>query len=375
MNILHIIDSAGIYGAEVMLLNLMEAQKKMGLHPALLSMGHVSIGQKSVEIESMKRGLNTKTLRFRNKLNILNALKILQIANSLDVQVVHSHGYKGNILLGLLPRRFRSIPVITTLHGWTATRLLSKISIYEFIDALAIKNLECVVGVSASISSKRIIKYFGINPFIINNGIKQLNFEKGVLKATFPALASNLIDTYSILAIGRLSSEKGFDILIRSISHLVSEKIPVNLVIIGDGENRSRLDRIIEELGLEEIVHLIGYQQEAHRFMADFDAFVLPSLTEGLPITILEAMQAGIPIIATRVGEIPTLLDDGELGELVIPNDVEDLSRALKRVYKNRQQAKEKSKKAKQNILINYGLEKMAKQYNDLYKKITNKDK
>jgi glycosyltransferase involved in cell wall biosynthesis len=373
MNILHVIDSGGMYGAEVVLLNLMDAQRDIGLNSSLLSLGNMDSGLKTVEIESINRGLNVKTSRFKDGPNIKGAFEILNIARQMGTDIIHSHGYKGNILLGLLPHRIRNIPVITTIHGWTATRLLSKMKIYEFIDALAMKNLECIVGVSESISSRRMIKYFGIHPVIINNGIKPIEFEKGIFEHTFPVLADESRNKFKVLAIGRLSPEKGFDILIHAVASLVSENIAMSLVIIGEGEEKFRLERLISQLNLKDTVHLIGYLPKAYSYLADFDAFVLSSLTEGLPITILEAMQAEVPIVATRVGEIPVLLENGDLGELVRPNKSSDLSRAIKRVYDNRKIAKESAKKARQKALINYGVENMAMKYHGLYKRITGK--
>lgn len=373
MNIFHIIDSAGMYGAEAVLLNLMEAQRGMGLSPFLLSLGNMHAGTKDIEIAATNRKLHVSTLRFRDGLNIAGTFELLNIARRKEAHIIHSHGYKGNILLGLLPRRLRNIPTITTIHGWTATRLLSKIYIYEFFDALAMKNLDTVVGVSESIFSKRRIKCLGLKPTIINNGIKTLAFEKGAFSREYPAIASKCSEYFQILAIGRLSPEKGFDILLTAIASLVSDNIPVSMAIIGEGELRAHLTNLISKLALGDRVHMLGYRQDAHRYLHDFDAFVLPSLTEGLPITILEAMQAEIPIVATRVGEIPNLLDDGELGVLVTPNDPADLSNGLKRVYNDRNMAKERARKARQKVLDKYGIEQMAMKYDILYQNIIDK--
>jgi len=370
MNILHVIDSGGLYGAEMVLLNLMTAQKEMGLSPSMLSIGNLGVGEKYLESEAKRRGLNVITLRFRNGLNIWGALEIFNISRRLNIQIIHSHGYKGDILIGLLPRRIRNIPIIATMHGWTSTRIFSKLNFYELIDAVAMKNLDSVVAVSASIVEKKMIKLLNIRPVIINNGINENEYEKGVFKDAFPSVADKFRDRFKVLAIGRLSKEKGYDILIRAIAGLASENIDIGLLIIGEGEERSRLEKLVSILNLHDTVYLAGYEQDARRFMADFDVFVVPSLTEGLPITILEAMQAEIQIVATRVGEIPILINDGELGDLAEPNNVEDLSNKIKRAYVNKRMAGEKTKKTKKKALSNYGVANMAAQYLDLYKKV-----
>src|SRR4030042_1785419 len=101
MRILHAIDSDGLYGAEMVLLCLMESQKQMGLHPMLLSLGDTAVGPKEIDIEAKERGLNVFPLRFQKGLNIKGAFKILELAWSLESQIIHSHGYKANILLGI----------------------------------------------------------------------------------------------------------------------------------------------------------------------------------------------------------------------------------------------------------------------------------
>lgn len=369
MNVLHVIDSAGIYGAEVMLLSLMEEQRKLGINSLLLSIGNESAGQKSIEIKAKIKCLNVIALRFKNGLNIKGALDIISKAKSHNCHIIHSHGYKGNILLGILPRKYRSIPVISTIHGSTSTSVLSKIGVYELIDAFAQKNLDCTVAVSRSISEKRIIKLLHLKPVVINNGVTQREFKKGEFKKIFPVLNSIISGKFKIIAIGRLSKEKGFDILIRSMAHLVPEH-DVSLIIMGEGEERAYLENLVNKLRLDKIVHIVGYQQQAYRFLADFDLFVMSSLTEGLPISILEAMQAAIPIVATGVGEIPLILDNGKYGIIVPPNDVNALCDAIKKVIENKCLSYENANVVREYVLKHYSEEKMASEYCNLYREV-----
>lgn len=370
MKILHIIDSEGLYGAELVTLNLMDAQKKIGLQPVLLSLGNIGIGPKEIEIEAQQRGLESVTMRFRNGFNLKGSMQMLNFAKKFGAQIIHTHGYKGRILLGFVPRRLRKVPVITTLHGWTSKSMGSKIWVYEWLDALAIKNLDGVIAVSSAIEKHPRLKLFGIHPFIINNGLPQLRFENDAFPMEFPELAEKIRNKFKIVSIGRLSPEKGSNILIESLMKIVDRGIDAFLVLFGEGNERSFLTKLAEKKSVMNRVYFAGYKEKAYRFLPCFDVFVLPSYAEGLPITLLEAMQAGVPIVATGVGEIPKVLDSGFCGKLVRSGDPKGLADAIEEIYKNKEMARDKAITAQQRALQEYGVEKMANNYLVVYQNL-----
>jgi glycosyltransferase involved in cell wall biosynthesis len=371
MKILHVIDSAGLYGAEMVSLSLMESQKSRGHEPVLLSLGDTGTENKDIETEAKRRGLETHALRFRNGLNLKGTIRILKSCNALKGQIIHSHTYKGNILLGIVPRGLRKVPVIATLHGWTSTNLFTKMGLYKCLDAVAMKNLDAIAVVSSALLEHPIFKFLRIHPVVIKNGMPELDFKKGDFERQFPEIASRCKDKFRILSIGRLSPEKGFDVLIQAVAKTIRQGMNINLAIIGDGKEKFRLAQIIKDHNLFDNVFLLGWQHKAFRFIPSFDLFVLPSYTEGLPITLLEAMQAGACIVATRVGEIPKVLDNGKLGELVPPGNRNALATALERVYTDVENAKQKAAAAQKRVLSQYGIENMTKAYLELYSTVT----
>jgi len=363
MRILHVIDSGGFYGAEVVTLNLMEAQEKLGIHPTLLSIGDTGVGPKEIEIEAKKRGLETQILRFRNGLNLKGSMMILNYARKLRSEIIHSHGYKSNILLGIIPRRFRRMPVIATLHGWTSRRFFTKIWVYEWIDALAMKNLDRVVAVSSAVEKNIRMKSVGIHPVVINNGLPRLGFENDSFYRECPEISEKCKGKFKIISIGRLSPEKGFNILIQAMARLVSQGVDASLVLVGDGSERDSLSDLAKKENLSDRVHFIGYRDKAFNLIPYFDVFVLSSYSEGLPITLLEAMQAGVPVVTTSVGEIPEVLGAGQFGTLVATGDPGVLAKALEDVYTNRGGAKLRAIAARDRVLTKYSVEKMASKY------------
>lgn len=367
MKVLHFIDSQGLYGAEKILISLMQAQKDIGIEPVLVSIGDVNVGSKDIEIEAQRQGLDTFPLRFRNGLNLKGSMMILKCAKNIGAHIIHNHGYKGDILLGIVPRKFRKIPILATLHGWTSTTCLSKIWVYEWMDACFIKNLDKVVVVSSGMLQDTRLAWLRTKAEVINNGIPVHNFKEMTFVEEFSELASSLQGKLKIVSIGRLSFEKGLDVLIRALARIVSSGVDASLILFGDGREKESLKELAEEESVTSRVSFIGYHEKAFRFLPFFDVFVLPSYTEGLPVTLLEAMQACVPIIATNVGEVPQVLDGGRCGRLVAPGNADELAKAIEEINRNKQESKTKAILARERALKEYGVEKMAQRYADLY--------
>jgi len=144
-----------------------------------------------------------------------------------------------------------------------------------------------------------------------------------------------------VIAVGRLVKLKGFDILIRAFTQLPRE-INARLIIIGDGEERLALQKLIEQLGLQDRVKLLGFQENPWKYMAYADVFVLSSLTEGLPNVIGEALALGIPVLATDCSPgVREYLEDGKHGLLVPPRESEALAQGIARLLSNEPLRKE----------------------------------
>jgi len=359
-----------MYGAETVILSLLEEQQKQNFHPKLLSIGDDGVSEKAIEIESRKKNLDVIALRFKNGFNIHGTRQILSTVHTVKSNIIHSHGYKGDILLGLYPRQLRKIPMLSTLHGWTSTRLFSKIRLYEYVATLSLTRIDRVVVVSRIMRDHPRLKLFGIEAIHIPNGIPTLDFNELHFPILYPELDDAIKKKFKILAVGRLSPEKGFEMLIQALPRLNSRGIDCCLVIVGEGDEKHRLTQIAEEEGVADRVHMIGYVPDAYKMMPSFDVFALPSYTEGLPITVLEAMQAGVPIIATTVGEVPEVLAHGGCGYLIPPGNSAALSEALEIIYRHQTDAHEKANAARQRVFSEYSVEQMTDKYMHEYERL-----
>ncbi len=369
MRILHVIDSGGLYGAEVMLLHLMEAQVQLGLDPVLASIGSPGCGDKPLEVEARRRSLRVKPFRMRPGPNWAGAFNILRFAQRKKIEVLHSHGYKGNILFGLLPSRLRRLPVVTTLHGWTWTGGLKRMLAYEWLDVLSLRFIDRVVLVNKAMLNHPRLQ-FGMSSRVVvsENGIPLTAPDPSQNeRALDPKILAFARQGFTIVAVGRLSREKGFDLLLEAVAGLVAQEKDVRLLIMGEGGERESLLLQARELGVGDRLMLSGYVPDAGKYLAHFNCFAIPSLTEGLPMVLLEAMAAGVPIVASRVGGIPAVLDDGRAGGLVESGNIAALRAGVAEIMDNPAIASEREKHAGRRVREIYSSRAMAERYLEVY--------
>lgn len=376
MKILHIIDSGGLYGAEIMLQNLCAEQKRMGLEPLIASIGCPGEDEKPLEKEARRQGLRVEPFRMRPGPNIAGALRVMRFVRREKFDILHSHGYKGNILFGLMPKVLRQMPMVATLHGWTWTGGWDRMRVYEWLDRLSLRFIDQVVVVTEAMKAKVGIK----NVSVVNNGIP-LDFKNSTgstnshnaINATDPidpAIAAFCRNGFTIGAIGRLSREKGFDLLLKAFAGLVREGNDFRLALLGEGGLRGVLEDKARALGIQDRVLMSGYVENGRDCMPLFGLFVLPSLTEGLPIVILEAMAAGVPIVASRVGGIPEVLGNGDAGLLVEPGSVAAVRDGILETTRNPEASRQRAAKAHQRVTEHYSSHAMAEKYRQIYQSL-----
>ncbi len=374
MKILHIIDSSGLYGAEIMLLNLMEEQRRMNLTPMLVSLCDLSDQNNEMAEEAKKRDLTALQFKMKRGYSLNSAIKLVHLAQEAHVAIIHSHGYKGDILIGSLPKHIRRIPMVRTQHGRTSTKKLSKIWFYEVLDCLIMRRMAAVVRVNrAEVRQQSVNCLPDAHSCIIENGIPELQFDPQAVFRSDPAVYEFCKDGFVIGTIARLSEEKGLIHLINALRILSQHNTTVKAVIIGEGPQRQSLEAMVNDAGLAGKILFAGYRDYAYNYLPYFRVFVLPSLTEGLPITILEAMQAKVPIIASRVGGIPAVLENGKTGILVEPGNPNALADAINQVRSDPQGSMQMGKRARETALIKYSSRRMAQEYQRVYDTILRK--
>jgi len=173
----------------------------------------------------------------------------------------------------------------------------------------------------------------------------------------------HLPDTPLFMFVGRLTVAKGLDILLNAWAQRDAALADACLTLVGDGELRERLVQQAHSLGLDRSVIFTGSTTDTAPYLRAADAFVLPSRTEGMPVALLEAMACGLPCIATRVGGSAELIDDGQHGRLIAPEDVGALMRALPEALS----MPVWGERARQRIVERYAMDAVAQRYIGLY--------
>jgi glycosyltransferase involved in cell wall biosynthesis len=191
----------------------------------------------------------------------------------------------------------------------------------------------------------------------IHNGLPDLDAER---EAHPPA-------THVVGCVGRLDHEKAYDTLLRALPH-----VDANAVIVGDGPERGRLEQLAAELGISDRVRFLGWSDDPRRHLASFTVFCLPSRpgTESFPLTIVEAMLAGLPVVATTVGSVAEAVVDGETGLLVPPDEPEALAAALRRLLRDPALRESMGRRGRQRARASFTVEHMVEGYERLYREI-----
>ena len=170
-----------------------------------------------------------------------------------------------------------------------------------------------------------------------------------------------------IVSVGRLTDAKDHKNILKALQIIKTDDLNFKLIIIGDGELREKIEHLTLKLGLKEQVILLGNRTDIDRLLNLAKIFVLHSKREGFPISLLEAMSTGLPIIATNVGGIPEIVKDGFNGVLVEPKRPQQLARAIKKIIKDKKFANKIGQNARKTINESFSLEMTTRKYADTY--------
>jgi len=278
-------------------------------------------------------GLRAYVIRERRRFDWGVGAQLRTIVEEHQPDVLQSHNIKSDFLirwLGLYRRR----PWVAFLHGYTTRDLADRL--YTQIDRWPLRRAYRVVVVSRAlaetvsrrgVSADRIsVLQNAIRPFVPPppEEVAQVR-ERFELSETVPL----------ILSVGRLSREKGHAELIAAATLLRDRGAAFRLVLLGDGPERAALERKVASLALQDRVVFAGHRPDVAPFYAAARLFVLPSHSEGSPNVVLESVAAGVPVVATAVGGVPEILEDGQTGVLVAKGQPPELAAAIERLLRD----------------------------------------
>lgn len=355
MKVLQVIPSFRMAGAEIMCENLCYALKKCGCDVVAVSFysEHTAI---TTRIE--QAGIRLVYLDKRLGLDISVYRKLFRLLEKEKPDVVHTHIGASRYALPVavlcgIPIKLHTVHNVAQQEQEKAGKIINK---YLF--------KHCgVVPVALSEEVKKTVEeVYGIPERKIPVVFNGIDLSKCQIRLNYAKK-----ETFKILHIGRFMDVKNHSLVLKSFAEFAKKHPDARLQLIGDGELRKEMEQLAAELGVAKEVQFAGLQSNVYPWLHDADAFILPSKYEGMPMTLIEAMGTGLPIIASVVGGISDMLEDGE-SALLIPPTQQELEFALERIYSDealRRSLGESALKASKK----FSATEMARKYMEIYLK------
>lgn len=378
MNLVHLLASPFLGGPEKQALGLARAQASTH-RTIFLSFAERGLARPFLH-QARSDGFDAIELT-TNAPRVFSAIReVADHLRRLRANVLLTSGYKPD-LIGWRAARRVGIPVVAIAHGWTATTW--KVRAYEWLDAQAMAWMDAVVCVSEAMAQR--VRHAGVNPYkvtVIRNALDTPAIvERDV---STPRLSGNgasqhpgsderapvlTSDGAIIGAIGRLSPEKGFDVLVRAAAIAVRVQPGLRFVVFGEGPMRPVLEDLIRREGLTGRFVLAGFRADLQTVLPSLTLAVSSSHTEGLPVAVMEAMAAGLCVVATAVGGTPEVVIDGVTGRLVRPNDPAVLAESLLAVLRDPRRV-EWGEAGRRRVREEFTFSAMARHYEQLFDRL-----
>jgi L-malate glycosyltransferase len=364
VHVLFVITSSDFGGTESFLLQLVGGLDRTRFRSTVVSMR--PCGRAAEEMANLGVPVSSLTMSSEPRLREL-LWGVRQLRTRIDeeeVDVVHSLLYRANVLTAIAARLSSTRPKmvagqrsLTAFSGgfavqaarWTRRLCDRVVAVSEATRWAMIEQERCDAG--------RIV--------VIGNGVDCARFRPRDPAAARRALGVPL-EALVIGAIGRLSPKKGFHDLIAATAQLGVGARPLELVLVGEGPERDRLEALARSVGLGERARFVGHRGDVEDLYPAFDVFVLPSYEEGSPNALLEAMASGCAVVATGVGGTPEILEPG-LGRLIAPGDPAGLAAALEELLRDPTLRRRLGERARVRVEERYEIGDTIRRHEELY--------
>lgn len=323
---LQVRSSAGLYGADRIVLALDRGLARLGARGRLLSINNYRTGEQALHDTASASGHDAVLLPCRGRVDPSTVAALAgQIAAARN-PVVHVHDYKSAFYAWLATRRSPA-PLVATLHGWVENS--AALRLYTRLELALLRRFDALVVVASGQVDR--LAHAGVPRSRIrhlDNGIEcPVRDEAGATALRAQLALPSSVRVFS--AVSRLSGEKNLPMLLEAFASIAAGREDAVLLVVGDGPQRDELHAMAQRLGLVGKTRFLGVRHDMPAVYTLTDHLVLPSLSEGMPLVVLEAMACEVPVIASAVGEIPRLLGRSAQGRLVAAGDIDALRGAL----------------------------------------------
>ncbi|MDH3972745.1 MAG: glycosyltransferase family 4 protein [Deltaproteobacteria bacterium] len=363
VNVLQLGSPSGLYGAEMWIIALIKHLDPEKIRSYVASIRDEAGSDVPLCVKTEKLGFSSCIIESYGRVNFSGVNKLRAFIKENAIDILHTHGYKTD-LTGLFAVRGTSCKIVTTPHGWTKDPDL-KLLVYEMIDRLAFPLFDAVVPLSHDLfSSLRRIPGLKGKLHLVNNSVdtSEIN-EVSSVASEISSLKEG--GAFVIGYIGRLTPGKGLDVLIKSVAHHGEPNWHV--AIIGEGEQEKELKSMVMELNLTDKVTFFGFRPDRLAFLKGFDLFVLPSRSEGIPRCIMEAMGAGVAVVASDIPGCRYLVENEKTGLLFETDNPASLASEIKKIQSHHGLKQAFSDEGKKKINAKFSAARMAREYEELF--------
>jgi glycosyltransferase involved in cell wall biosynthesis len=351
-----------MYGAEAVILNLSRTLNE-GPHRSMLAVFLNSSNPNLQLYESATReGIESHLIQCGGPIDRAAVAGIRDLVSNTGADVVHAHGYKADIY-AYVALRGSGTPLVSTCHTWYDNDLM--VRLYGAVDRYVLRNYAHVVAVSDDVK-QRLLKA-GVHEgkiCLIRNGIDLRPFDNAIPASRNDAGNQGVV---VVGLVGRLAPEKGVDVFLAAAARVLSQSKVAKFVVAGDGPERAELGTLIDKLRIRAGVTMLGRCDDMPSFYGSLDVMVSSSRNEGLPIAILEGMACRLPLIATAVGAIPTVIQNGRTGVLIPAENAELLAAAIVDLLQDHEKRKRFGAAARRLVEEEFSAARMTADYLRVY--------
>ncbi len=321
--------------------------------------------------ELQKINIQNISIILKNRLNPVTLLRMIKLLKSIKPDVLHTHGGTPGFW-GRVASKFYKVPaVVHTFHGihYLTKPMNLKKWIFKNIDRyLKIFTDFTICVAEADLTKGLKAKVLKANASgVVRNGIDINIFERIETWKEGRELLNIPADATVVGTIGRLHEQKGYEYLIDAAKHLIEENKSIYFLIVGEGELRTNLERQVSSLRISDKVIFAGARTDIPRLMTLFDLFVLPSLWEGLPLVLLEAMVSRVPIVATAVDGVMEIIEHNQDGILIPPKSSTAIKNGINILLNNKKFATNLTINAYKKVTTEFCSQKMVSGLEDIY--------
>lgn len=382
VRVLRVIARLNMGGPAIHVVNLAKGLETRGYHTTLVA-GSLARGEDSMAFLAEEAGVSVVSMpAIQREISVLNdARSAVQLAGLIRAErphILHTHTAKAGAIgraAAVLAGDARPPVVVHTFHGHVLKGYFDRprTAFFRQVERTLARTSDALVAVSPEVRDELVS--LGVAPAekfaVIRLGIPlQERLGGAGAELDYRALYGIPRDAFIVGWVGRMTGVKDTAAILDIVRATRERRVEAVLCMVGDGPDRERLEELAHELGIARACYFVGYQEDVAGYYRLFDAFVLPSVNEGTPVSAIEALASGTPVVANRVGGVPDVVRDGVDGYLVEPGDTDGAAARLAELAADPELRRHLGEAGRAHVLERYSVARLVDDVDRLYRSL-----